>query len=32
MTIPDGVEKFGLKVKDVIAILKVHGFEVIGGA
>ena len=24
--------KFGLKMKDVIAILKVHGFEVIGGA
>lgn len=28
MTIPDGVEKFGLQLEDVVAILKDNGFEV----
>jgi uncharacterized protein len=32
MTIPDGVEKFGLRLEDVVMILKNQGFEVTGGA
>ena len=31
MTIPLGVEKFGLELDDVAAVLRGHGFEVTGG-
>ncbi len=30
MTIPAGVEKFGLNMDDVTATLRDHGFEVVG--
>ncbi len=30
MTIPAGVEKFGLQLSDVVAVLKQNGFEVKG--